>query len=249
MKQTLGLVLLSLLGLSCSNSSSNSGTTPASTVMQWTAGSRSIYALNLRDTANNNFDMDIASWYDTTVRTIISTNQTFMGKSNVMEYRDSDMQSAFPGIPGIVSYGFMSQDNDGTVWIYGYGGDVWDNYFTHKFIDVGWVKYYDGSASNWNNDIDIGTYVNSNADTHVLYSESLQNDDTVSMQGKSYTAKHILHTITTSTTGYTSFFTIYIDSYLVFELGMPMKEIVHSYTDWEQKKYYGTTNRMIAQMN
>jgi hypothetical protein len=211
--------------------------------MQWKAGSVSTFAINARDTAAANLDFDVPWGFDTMIRTIVSTNQTFMGKSNVAIYRDSSTRTRKSTL------GHMTQDADGTVWIYNFGQDIWQNYFTSAgktISDIGWIKYYDASNSaNWFNNIDIGTFVNG-YDTYVVYSETRDADETILVSGKSYMAKHTLHTITTSSTGYTSFFTIYIDSYLVFDLGGPAKEIVHSYTDWINKEHPGSAAHMIA---
>jgi hypothetical protein len=245
MRNRVLLLLLSLLALSCSNSSSNNGGPSNSTTMQWTVGSRTTFVSTLRDSAANNFDMELPSWHDTIVRTIISTNQTIQGRSNVTIYRDSDTRSAFIGLP--YTTGYISQDNDGSVWIYDYALDAWSEYFNNKFFPgIGWVKCYDPQSSAWSGSYDIGAIEGSDH-TYVLYDETLEPDDTVSVNGKSYAAKHILYTVSTSTQGYTSFFTVYVDSYLVFGLGMPALEIEHSFVDWGHGSHYGITTRMLSQ--
>ncbi|GEM_PF-4569900 len=238
MKTKTFLCLLSLFAVSCSNSTTNNGGPQNTTVMQWKVGSRTTIVTTPRDTSSNDFDMELSS-HDTIIRTIVSTHQTFMGRSNVTIYQDS-----FPATPGIVSNGYMSQDNDGTVWIFSYGENAWIDYFNKKFIDaIGWVKCYDPASVEWNSEFDIGPYESSDH-TFVNYSETLQPDDTVSVNGKTYTAKHVLYTMTTSTAGYASFFTVFADSYLVFQLGMPAIEIDHSFHDWVQQAHFGLTTRV-----
>ncbi len=197
--------------------------------MNWKAGDQSTYTVQRRDTASADFDIGLAPIKDTIVRTILSTNQTFMGRSNVAIYRDSSTHSRTSTL------GHMSQDDNGDLWIYNFGeaasAPFWQS-VSQPVADIGWVEYgsLGGVEQSWTASgyivpgSEIGGHENEMTDD-----AELKDDDTVTVQGKTYTAKHILHTLSTNTSPTVDFYTIYIDSYVVPSLGQVVKEIVHSY--------------------
>lgn len=215
--------------------------------MQWKSGATATYAVTQRDTSSANFDNELPTAYDTIIRTITAVNQFYLGISNVTVYRDSSTRTRKSTV------GRMYQDADGAVRIWDWAQPIWSVYFgSYPLSDEGWVEYAGPTSStasmNWSTYFNIGRFVG-NFSTDIYDQGKLQTDEDVKVQGIVYNAKHILHTITPPTEGFTTFFTIYIESDLVYDLGMPVVEIVHTYNDWIQKGHYGTTARMISHSN
>jgi len=193
-----GILTLALVA-GCATSTQPVQPTSSQTQVNYTKGKTYTYQYNARDTSDN---VTYTPATDTITTTVIDTNQTYLGMSNVTILLNT--HSTVGTSPDTT---YISQDS-ANFWHYNYGLESLNNNpkilnIIGSPIQMGWVlqaKFNANTGDKWtaanNNNLKINVPGLGQVAATVVISAVAQNDTTISINGASVTAKHVFQTVT-----------------------------------------------------
>jgi hypothetical protein len=198
------------------------------TKVTYTNGTTYTYTYNARDTSDK-VDNTVAT--DTITSTVIDTNQTYLGMSNVTILLNT--HSTAGTAPDTT---FIAQDT-ASFWHYNYGLESLNNNpkilnIIGSPIQMGWVlqaKFTASPGDAWtaanNNNLKINVPGLGQVSATVVISAVTESDTTISVNGASVSAKHVFQTVTLTALGQPLVTTA--DTYVATSVGVTIN-IVHT---------------------
>src|SRR5579883_1523187 len=206
----------------------------SSNQVNYNKGTSYTFKQNQLDTAGGTYGQDkpIPSSTDTVTSTVVATNQTVYGKSNVTVLVNTHSSGASADTT------YISQDDNGNYWHYNYGLEAVNNnqavLRVIQPIQAGWVlqsKLNANAGDTWTADSTVLNIMGANntpllSNALVKITAVEQADTSIVVQGSSVTAKHAIHTVSINT-GLGAPITSTVDTYVSANAGVVVN-VVHS---------------------
>jgi hypothetical protein len=198
---------------------------PPNPQVSYTQNATYNYLDNVRDTT----DKPVSSTTDTVTSTVIGTNTTYLGMSNVTIIRNAHTNGSVPDTT------YISQNN-GDFWHYNYGLEAINNNssITSQIggpVEIGWVlqaKFNAVAGDKWvaanDNSLWITVPTLGKVNAAVVDNAVEQSDTLITINGSNVFSKHILHTVTLTALGDPLVNTV--DAYVASSVGVTLN-IVH----------------------